>query len=403
MIPRYGPTYTYGDLFRCLVRRTRDGAEDALAARLAEMYGVNHVFLFDSARAGLYALLRAYGRPGKVLMPAYNCIVVPEAVAYAGYEPALADIDYDTLNVTAHNLRRAMSPDVTVVFATHVFGIPCEIEEIAAEARRYGALVVEDAAPALGAEYRARLAGTFGDASVVSFQSTKVISGETGGALLTNDDELAQGVARVAREAGPPAAAWPLFIKAFARKMIFSPLLYPLAHMAYRVLRAERMYEVVAPQRECPTGFFGRCAPFSCALVLAQMDRLGWNLGRRRRLAEIYQKRLPGQAGLDLPSFPAGSCPAWIQFPILAGDKQAFYEYMQRNHVDLSWTFRYSCADSYELEGFPATQRAARTVLGLPTYPSLADEGAHYICDVAHQYAASQKGARHGNQRTFPV
>ena len=56
---------------------------------------------------------------------------------------------------------------------------------------------------------------------------------------------------------------------------------------------------------------------------------------------------------------------------------------MQRNGVDLSWTYRYSCADSFELGGFPNAQRAAKTVLGLPTYPLVTDEHAQYICKVA--------------------
>ena len=84
---------------------------------------------------------------------------------------------------------------------------------------------------------------------------------------------------------------------------------------------------------------------------------------------------------------PEGCSPAWIQFPFQVDDKRAFYKYMQRNGVDLSWTYRYSCADSFGLDGFPISQKAAKTVLGLPTYPLLTDKDAHYICDVAREYS----------------
>jgi dTDP-4-amino-4,6-dideoxygalactose transaminase len=167
--------------------------------------------------------------------------------------------------------------------------------------------------------------------------------------------------------------------------------IYSAAHFGYRILRDERMFEVVAPQTEAPSSFLGLCSSFSSALVLRQLDRLDWNLSRRRKLAQIYQDELSKHPGLTLPILPEGCSPAWIQFPIQVDDKEAFYRHMQRNRVDLTWTYRYSCADSYGLDGFPNAQQAAKTVLGLPTYPSLRDEHAQYICDVAKKYPARMR------------
>jgi len=77
---------------------------------------------------------------------------------------------------------------------------------------------------------------------------------------------------------------------------------------------------------------------------------------------------------------PEDCSPAWIQFPIMTDNKMELYKHMQRNHIDLTWTYRYSCADSYELVSFPEAQRAAKTVLGIPTYPYLSDTDADRIC-----------------------
>ncbi len=391
MIPRSAPTYTYSDLTRSLGSCLRTNVDDGLRSRLATMYKAKHIFLFSNARVALYSLLRAYNRPGGVLIPAYNCIVVPEAIHYAGYYSVFADIDYLSLNMTAGTLMKAMSSDITVVLATHVFGIPCDLEEIINVARQHGVLVVEDAAPAIGAEVGGRVVGRFGDAAIISFESTKVISGGTGGALLTDDDELAQEVGRLSQAAIAPGNCLASFAKAVARKMATNSWIYPAAQFGYRMVHDEQMFEVIAPQTEIPSRFLASCSRFSSALVLMQLDRLEWNLSRRRKLAQMYQDELAKHPELTLPLIPDNCSPAWIQFPILVDDKRAFYKHMQRNGVDLSWTFRYSCADSYGLVGFPNAQKAAKTVLGLPTYPSLSDEHARLICDAAIRYPASTR------------
>ncbi len=387
MIPRYAPTYTYSDLFRSLRESIQDEAIDtSLCSRLRSYFNTKHIILFGSAREALYALLKAYNRPGAVLMPAYNCIVVPEAVKFAGYSPVFIDIDYCSLSMTADVLGKSISPDVSVVLVTHLFGVPCEVRELISQLRERNILIVEDAAPALGAEYSGQIVGSFGDAAIFSFQSTKVISGEAGGALLVNNDELADKVRASLREAAILESPWRLFVKALARKMVTSRGVYSAAQFSYRTLRGEQMYEVVSPQKEMPPGFLTCCPRFASSLVFAQMDRLEWNLRRRRNIAKIYQSELSGFAGLMLPVVPEGCSPAWIQFPVMTNNKLELYKHMQRNHVDVTWTYKYSCADSYGLNGFPNAQRAAKTVLGLPTYPSLTDLDAQHICDSVKKY-----------------
>jgi len=386
MIPRYGPTFSYSDLKTSLDLCRQGDVDSRLCARLAEMYGLKHVFLFESARVALFTALRAYARPGKVLMPAYNCIVVPEAVQFAGYQPEFVDIDPDSLNMEADSLEKAITADTTAVLATHLFGIPCALEETIRVAREHHLLVIEDAAPALGAEYHGKLAGSFGDAVIISFQATKVISGEAGGALLTNQDELAEKITRLLPDQAPDGNSWKLYTKAAARKLATAAWFYPITHQAYRLLKNEQMFEIVTPQTEMQKGFFQRCSPFSSGLVMAQLDRLPWNLERRRRLAQIYQEKLSSQTNARLIRIVPDSSPAWIQFPVIVENKQDFYHYMASRGIDLSWTYRYSCADSYQNENCPNAQRAARTVLGLPTYPSLSDEQAQVICEAVYQY-----------------
>lgn len=387
MIPRYGPTYSWHDSAVALSKALMGHPTRQLRRELSRMYGAKHVFLVDGARVALFLLLRALGRPGRVILPAYNCIVVPEAVLYAGYVPLFVDIRRDSLNMTAHSVENSMSPDVTVVLATHQFGIPCAVDEIVSISRRHNVLVVEDAAAAIGAKCQGKMVGTFGDATIVSFHMTKVISGGIGGALLTSDDELASKVHTLLRAAASANRRLIPFLRAFAWKAATNPLLYPYLHVAYRLVYGEAMHELLQVSSEIPPRFVRTCTRFSAALVLMQLQQLDSNLHRRRELADMYRSELSEYS--VLPAILGDCSPAWIQFPLLVGDRGTFYRYMQRKGVDLSWTYRYSCSDAFGLGGFPNADRAAKMVLGLPTYPSLSDEDAWYICAVAKEYLST--------------
>jgi perosamine synthetase len=386
MIPRYDPTYSYLDLLGTLRDCFSQKDNELLHEQLRDMYNVKHVFTFESARVALFTLLKAFDHPGGVLMPAYNCIVVPEAVTFAGYKPEFADIDLQFLNMTAETIENALSPDTKVILATHLFGIPCDVEEVLFIGRKRGLLVVEDAAPAIGSRFKGRLTGTFGDASIISFQAVKVISAENGGALLTNNDELANKVGSLLSQMKPVRKHWLLFAKSVSRKLSFHSWVYPIVKEFYKILHPEEMFEIVKPLMDAPEEFFSACPCFSSLLISRQFSKLSWNVEKREKLAQIYIKELREHPNIKIPVIRNCS-PAWIQFPIIVTDKADFYNYMQHNGIDLSWTYRYSCAESY---GFaaqcPNTQIAAKTVLGLPTYPSLSESAAQYIASVAKRY-----------------
>jgi len=392
MIPRYAPTYTYSDLLKSLSKCQTDHLVSDLRFRLANLYKVKHVFLFSGARVALYALLRAFNRPGDVVMPAYNCIAVPEAALYAGYRPVFADIDYNSLNMTADTLKQSITSDTKVVLVTHQFGIPCDVDEILQVSRHHNVLVVEDVAAAIGARYRGQLLGVFGDASIISFHSTKVISGGMGGALLTNNDELARNIDFLLKSEGITREnGWRMFVRTLVWKTVTNSWVYPIVLSGYRTLRNERMFEVISPHSDIPSKFLSLSSSFSSILIKLQLDRLDWNLERRRKLAQIYTEELSEHSGVKFPIIPGECSPSWIQFPLMVTDKRAFYKHMQRNHIDLNWTFRYSCTDSFKLNGFPNAHKAAHTVLGLPTYPSLSDEQAQYVCNVIKEYLSDSQ------------
>lgn len=385
MIPRYSPTYRWSDLFASLKFSSNDST-DQLAEALACLYGVRHVFLFDRARVALFALLRAYGRPGGVVVPAYNCIAIPECVVAAGYRVEFADIGENSFNMTSDTLEGCLSPNTTVVLLTHQFGIPCDVHEMIKLCRSRGVLVVEDAAAALGAKLHGHLVGTFSDATILSFHRTKVISGGLGGALLTNDGDLASAVSELMEQASSPRTRWEAFAVEAAWKIAMGERTYRAVHLGYRLLREEQMFEVVKSTSEASGKFTRPCSQFSKALVLGQLDNLKSNIQHRCQLAALYTTKLEGQPYLKLPTVPIDSSPSWIQFPLVVDNRKEFFSYMGRRGIDLNWTFRYCCPDSFQLDGFPNARKAARHVVGLPTYPSLPESRASQVCFAAGSY-----------------
>lgn len=117
-------------------------------------------------------------------------------VVYEGGVPVFIDTEYDTWNMDPAALEKAfeMYPEVNVVVVAHLYGVPGKIDEIKAICDKHGAVLIEDAAESMGATYKGRQTGTFGDYNCISFNGNKIITGSSGGMLLTDDEEAANKV-----------------------------------------------------------------------------------------------------------------------------------------------------------------------------------------------------------------
>lgn len=384
MIGKYRPSFSLGLAIGAAVSR-QDGVQ-LLKDRLSVLFGVRHVFLFRLARYGLQAVLRALGGVGAAVLPAYNCISVPEAVRGAGWRPVLTDVAAGDVNVTPEMLERNLPADARVVILTHQFGIPPALDPLLEICRARGIFVLEDAAPAVGARYRGRLAGTFGHAAVISFDLTKVINAGRGGALLTNDEEIARriaawqttrlSVAQGVADSGRAVAWW----------VAMRPPVYAVLRQIQRLAQRDALYELVPPENKPPMADCTPCSEYVARLTGRQMEGLARIVAARQTLACLYASDLAGVAGIGIPPVPDGAEPVWMQFPIFVEKKEACYEYLLRRGVDLNWTFRYSCGASYNAPDTPNAERAARTVLGLPTYPGLSVREARRICELLRSF-----------------
>jgi dTDP-4-amino-4,6-dideoxygalactose transaminase len=180
--------------------------------RIAAYKGVKHAIAVNSCTAGLH--LSCIGldiRPGdEVITTAMTFCATVNAIIHAGATPVLADIDPITKNIDPEEIRRRITPKTRALLPVHYAGRVCDMDAIAAIAKEYNLLLIEDCAHAIEAEWRGQAAGTFGNCGVLSFYSTKnLVTGE-GGMILTNDDAVAARLKNLALH-GLSKDAWKRF------------------------------------------------------------------------------------------------------------------------------------------------------------------------------------------------
>lgn len=162
----------------------------------AEYIGVKHALATSSCTGALHLSLLALGiGPGdEVIVPDITWVATANAVVYVGATPIFADVQPESWCMDPASFERLITPRTKAVMPVHLYGHPAQMDAIMEIARRNGLYVVEDAAPAIGAEYLGRKTGTFGDFAAFSFQGAKLLVTGEGGMLVTDNTELFEKV-----------------------------------------------------------------------------------------------------------------------------------------------------------------------------------------------------------------
>ena len=160
--------------------------------------GCNHAVALTTGTAALHMAIKVAGvkRGDKVFTSDTTFAATVNPIMYEGGIPIFIDSECETWNMDPAALERAFNlfPDVKVVVAANLYGTPIKYDEICAVCEKYGAVLIEDSAESLGAMYKGKQTGSFGKYNVISFNGNKIITGSSGGVLLTNDSEACQKV-----------------------------------------------------------------------------------------------------------------------------------------------------------------------------------------------------------------
>jgi dTDP-4-amino-4,6-dideoxygalactose transaminase len=159
--------------------------------QLAEYLGVKHCIAMCNATVALEIAIRAVGFAGEVIVPSFTFIATAHALQWQEITPVFVDIDPDTHTLDPRQIERMLTPRTSGIIGVHLWGRPCDIDGVLDVARRHALKVLFDAAHAFGCSYKGEPVGRFGNAEVFSFHATKFFNTFEGGAVTTDDDDLA--------------------------------------------------------------------------------------------------------------------------------------------------------------------------------------------------------------------
>jgi dTDP-4-amino-4,6-dideoxygalactose transaminase len=307
-------------------------------------------------RMAAYYILKALDLPpgSEVIFPALTFWVVPEMARAAGLKPVFADVDPVTFNIRPEALERAVTPLTRAVVPTHIYGLPCDMDEIMALARERGLRVIEDCAHSLGATYRDQPVGTFGDAALFSFQVLKPLNTCGGGIAYTRDVELGRRIAALA-EAEP----WPSeervlkrirlgkLERALMKPSVFSLSIFPILWSAsfFKARPDVYLWEKVRPLTPFPPPYRERYSNVQAALGLAGLERIEEWTRSTREHAAFMSSALGQLPGVGVPPAPRDRVHVYYQYCAYVPDRDQTVARCLRAGLDVEYHHMDVCPD----------------------------------------------------------
>jgi dTDP-4-amino-4,6-dideoxygalactose transaminase len=323
-------------------------------AEFAAYCGVRHCVGVANGLDALTLILRAAGiGPGdEVLVPGHTFVATWMAVTAAGATPVGVDVDPHTYNLDPAKLDAAITPRTRAVMPVHLYGLPADMDRVNSVARRYGLLVVEDAAQAQGAKLNGKRTGGLGDAAGFSLYPTKNL-GAVGdaGVVTTDDDALAERVRRL------------------------------------------RNYGSAVKYHHDEVGLNSRLDEIQAAILGVKLRYLDeWN-ARRGDLAEHYLRLLAGAPGVQLPVVPPGCDPVWYVFVIAHPRRDALRESLTAAGVQtlIHYPVPPHQSGAYQAGGcvanhLPVSERLAGQVVSLPLSPHHSREEVEAVAAAVRRF-----------------
>ena len=334
--------------------------------RLKDLLGVKHCIPVCNATVALEIASRALDLKGEVIVPSFTFIATAHALQWQEITPVFCDVDPTTHNLDPAQIERHITPRTTGIVGVHLWGRPCETEAIDAIAKKHGLKVMYDASHALGCSHAGRKIGNFGSCEVFSFHATKFVNACEGGAIATNDDELAAKI------------------------------------------RLMKNFGFAGYDKVIHVGTNGKMNEFSAAMGLTALESIDRFIAANRAHHDRYAADSADIPGLSLIRYDEHSN---FQYVIFEVDADTFGltrdEIVSVLHAENVLARRYffpGChrqkpyIDSYPDAGrlLPQTERLCERVLALPTGTAITDADVRAICGVlrtAHQRAGEVRAA----------
>jgi perosamine synthetase len=330
--------------------------------RWAEYCGVTHGIAMCNGTVAIEAAMAALALPtgSEVILPSFTIISCVAAVLRTGCRPILVDCEPDTWCLDAAEVERKITGQTRAIMPVHIYGHMAEMNSLMDLSRKFGLVILEDAAEAHGAEYHGRRAGGIGTMGCFSFYANKIVTTGEGGMVVTGDAKLAERLRSL-------------------RNLCFQ--------RGQRFLHAE-------------LGYNFRMTNLQAAIGLAQVEQIENHLTRKRRMAALYAERLRSVGGLRLPVERPGVKNVYWMYGVVLEDSVPFdaptFAARLREHGVDTRPFFLGMHEQPVLrkrglfagETYPVTERIARRGLYLPSGLNLGEPEIDTICTAVRRCLA---------------
>lgn len=358
----------------------------------------DHIHLYYKGRVALYAILKAMDvHPGdEVVIPAFTCVVVPNAIKYLGATPVYVDIDPVTYNADLQCLQQAITERTKVIICQNTFGLSSNVEQIQALAHSRRIYTIEDCTHGFGGSYHGKPNGSYCDAAFYSTQWNKPFSTGVGGFAWVQNPELASKIAAVNSQMEPTTRKDTLSLSMlyFVREKILTEKRYWWMIRLYRWLSRHNLVQGSSGGAEListlmPDHYFKALSPTQMKKGLQNLQHLGDALNLRKSNARIYNDylRQHGKTAVNPALFDDHS---FLKFPLLVSQREKVLEMAEKKHIPLGEWF---CSpihpvcehwEQWDLQGdkYPIAVEKASQMLNLPTDEKNPDKVIHFLEEI---------------------
>ena len=312
--------------------------------KFAAYCGTKHAVAVNSGTAALHVALMAagVGEGDEVITTPFSFIATGNSILFCGAKPVFADIDERTYNISSASIAEKITDKTKAVMPVHLFGQPCDMDEINKLAKEYGLKVIEDACQCHGAEYKSKKVGSLGDAGGFSFYPTKNMTTSEGGMITTDDDKLAE-MARIYRNHG----------------------------------QVKRYYHSYI-------GYNFRMTDICAAIGLEQLKKLDGFTSKRQENAAYLDEKLKG-VGIATPYVAPDRTHVYHQYTIALENRDEFNQKLNDAGVGTGIYYPVPINEQEYYKGLgyvndtPKSSEAARKVISIPVHPSVSREDLDFI------------------------